>query len=327
MSSTATTPNMKVTLVGASGAIGMPLSLLLKMNSTITELALYDVKQARVPVAGVAADSSHINSPAKVKGYAGPTELEAALTGSKVIVCTAGIAQKPGMSRDDLFNVNAGIMRDLATSFAKYAPEAVVCILSNPETALVPITAEVYKKAGVYDSRKIVGITTLDVTRARTFYAEATGMDVEKVDVPVVGGHGGCAILPLFSKATPYVKLDEESIDELDDHVQNAVTEVVDALAGAGSASLSMAYSAAQFVDIVIRGLKGESHTACAYVNEPYEDVQFFAHICTFGQEGVEKVEKLVDLTPHEQKRMVETLEKLREDIKRGTDFMIDCCE
>ncbi|KAF4672148.1 hypothetical protein FOL47_000866 [Perkinsus chesapeaki] len=316
------TTGMKVTLVGASGAIGMPLSLLLKMNTMITDLALYDVKQARVPVAGVAADDSHINSPAKVKGYAGPEQIEAALTGANVIVCTAGIAQKPGMSRDDLFNVNAGIMRDLATAFAKYAPKAVVCILSNPETCLVPITAEVYKKAGVYDSRKIVGITTLDVTRARTFYAEATGLDVEKVDVPVVGGHGGCAILPLFSKATPYVKLDEDTINKLDEHVQNAVTEVVDALAGAGSASLSMAYSAAQFVDIVIRGLKGESHTACAYVNEPYEDVQFFAHICVFGPNGVEKVEKLDNLSPHEKERMGETLAKLREDIKRGLDFI-----
>eukprot|EP00453_Perkinsus_chesapeaki_P001300 CAMPEP_0185916008 /NCGR_PEP_ID=MMETSP0924C-20121207/2974_1 /TAXON_ID=321610 /ORGANISM="Perkinsus chesapeaki, Strain ATCC PRA-65" /LENGTH=104 /DNA_ID=CAMNT_0028640567 /DNA_START=50 /DNA_END=361 /DNA_ORIENTATION=+ len=104
------------------------------------------------------------------------------------------------MTRDDLFSVNARIMRDLAFKFARYAPKALVCIMSNPETALVPITCDVFKQVGVFDKRKIMGLMSLDVTRARTFYAEASGQDVEKVDVPVIGGHGGCAILALTLK-------------------------------------------------------------------------------------------------------------------------------
>ncbi|KAF4695128.1 hypothetical protein FOZ60_005866 [Perkinsus olseni] len=317
--------NMKVTLIGASGAIGKPLSMLLKINPLITELALYDVHQARIPVPGIAADNSHINTPAKVRGYVDPEHLPEAVTGSSVIVVCAGIAQKPGMSREDLFGVDAGIMRDIATTCAKYAPNAIMCIMSNPETSLVPLTAEIYKKAGVYDRKKLLGITTLDVTRARTFYAEATGLDVEKVDVPVVGGHGGCAILALFSHATPYVKLDEKTIEALDEHVQTAVTEVVDALAGAGSASLSMAYSAAELVDVVIRGLKGGQHTsACAYVNWPYQGCDFFAQVTNFGPHGIEGVQKIDNLSPFEEKRMAESVEKVKEDVKKGVEYAAD---
>ncbi|EER15372.1 malate dehydrogenase, putative [Perkinsus marinus ATCC 50983] len=334
MSSTTTCKNtMKVTLIGASGAIGMSLSLLLKLNPLITELALYDVHQARIPVPGIAADNSHINTPAKVRGYVDAEHLPEAVTGSNVIIVCAGIAQKPGMSREDLFGVDAGIMRDIATTCAKYAPNAMMCIMSNPETSLVPLTAEIYKKAGVYDRKKLLGITTLDVTRARTFYAEATGLDVEKVHVPVVGGHGGCAILALFSHATPFVKLDENTIKALDEHVQTAVTEVVDALAGAGSASLSMAYSAAEFIDTVIRGLqqqgggdyqqqKKATPSACAYVNWPYQGCEFFAQVTNFGPEGIEGVQPIDNLSPFEEKRMVETVNKVKGDVEKGMAYV-----
>ena len=94
---------VKVTVLGASGGIGQPLSLLLKLNTTVTNLALYDL----VNTPGVAADLDHINTPAKVKGYLQKDNngLEHAVTGSHLIVIPAGIPRKPGMTRDDLFKV------------------------------------------------------------------------------------------------------------------------------------------------------------------------------------------------------------------------------
>ena len=88
----------------AGGGIGQPLSLLLKMNKLVTELALYDI--AGTP--GVAADLSHCNTPVTVSAYTGDEELEACLTGADLVIIPAGIPRKPGMSRDDLFNTNAG---------------------------------------------------------------------------------------------------------------------------------------------------------------------------------------------------------------------------
>lgn len=78
--------------------------------------------------------------------------------------------------------------------------QAVIAIISNPVNSTVPITAEVMKAAGVYDKRKVLGVTTLDVVRANTFVAEAKGLAVQDVDVPVVGGHAGVTILPILSQ-------------------------------------------------------------------------------------------------------------------------------
>lgn len=78
--------------------------------------------------------------------------------------------------------------------------QAILNIISNPVNSTVPIAAETLKKLGVYDKRKVLGVTTLDVVRAKTFYAEKKGLDVSKVDVPVIGGHAGVTILPLFSQ-------------------------------------------------------------------------------------------------------------------------------
>ncbi|KAF4755987.1 hypothetical protein FOZ62_008616 [Perkinsus olseni] len=311
----------KVALLGASGGIGQPLALLLKMNPMITELALYDIPQARTPAAGVAEDVSHINTPAQVKGYAGLEEIEAALTGSDVVIITAGVPRKPGMTRDDLFNINAGIVRDLAKASAQYAPKAMLLIVTNPVNSTVPIAAEVYKKAGVYDHRKVIGVSLLDVTRANTFVAEKFGLDVSKVDVPVIGGHAGVTIMPVFSQCTPEIKIDHDTVLALDDHVQNAGTDVVNAKAGAGSATLAMALAAAKFADVAIRGLRGSTTTACAFVNVPYGDVSFFAYKCDFGPEGLQKVHEIKNLNEHETKRIKEVCDKLKGDIQRGVDF------
>lgn len=82
--------------------------------------------------------------------------------------------------------------------------QAIVGIISNPVNSTVPIAAEVFKAAGTYDPKKLLGVTTLDVVRANTFVAEAKGLDVKDVDVPVVGGHAGTTILPLLSQVNAH---------------------------------------------------------------------------------------------------------------------------
>jgi malate dehydrogenase len=195
-------------VLGAAGGIGQPLALLLKASTQVGELSLYDVANT----AGVAADLSHIATPVKVKGYTGPAELGAALTGCQVVVIPAGaprraapprsplpprsrrarrrhhiygrprgpppnrlssrpsshtrhppptpslpnqtppnppgVPRKPGMTRDDLFNINAGIVATLAEGVARHCPDAWVLIISNPVNSTVPIAAEVFKRAG-----------------------------------------------------------------------------------------------------------------------------------------------------------------------------------
>ncbi|KAF4755755.1 hypothetical protein FOZ62_019136, partial [Perkinsus olseni] len=101
----------------------------------------------------------------------------------------------------------------------------------------------------------------------------------------------------------------------------NAGTDVVNAKAGAGSATLAMALAAAKFADVAIRGLRGSTTTACAFVNVPYGDVSFFAYKCDFGPEGLQKVHEIKNLNEHETKRIKEVCDKLKGDIQRGVDF------
>ncbi|CAL1298985.1 unnamed protein product [Larinioides sclopetarius] len=150
------------------------MSLLIKQSPLVSHLSLYDI--AHTP--GVAADLSHINTGAVVTGHMGPEQLEllifqACLTKCDVVVIPAGVPRKPGMTRDDLFNTNASIVRDLATACAKYCPKAMICIISNPVNSTVPIASEILKKHNVYDPKRIFGVTTLDVVRANAFIAEA----------------------------------------------------------------------------------------------------------------------------------------------------------
>jgi len=104
------------------------------------------------------------------------------------------------MTRDDLFTKNASIVRDLAEACAKYCPGANLLIIANPVNSTVPIVAEIFKKHKVFNPKRLFGVTTLDVTRARTFVAEAKGVDVNTIDIPVIGGHAGKTILPLLSQ-------------------------------------------------------------------------------------------------------------------------------
>lgn len=120
------------------------------------------------------------------------------------------------MSRDDLFNINAGIVRDLVKGIAEHCPKAFVLIISNPVNSTVPIAAEILTAAGVFDPKKLFGVTTLDVVRAETFAGEVTGTkDASKTQIPVIGGHSGETIVPLFSQAKPAVNIPEDKLDDL----------------------------------------------------------------------------------------------------------------
>merc|ERR1719230_1425201 len=131
----------KCSVLGAAGGIGQPLSLLLKINPRVTALTCYDV----APVTpGVAVDLSHISSNASCEGFKGD-DLKKALEGSDVVVIPAGVPRKPGMTRDDLFSINAGIVKTLVTGCAEACPKACILVISNPVNSTVPIAAEVLK--------------------------------------------------------------------------------------------------------------------------------------------------------------------------------------
>jgi len=317
--STSTQRNGKVAVCGASGGIGQPLSLLLKASPHVTELSLYDI----VHTPGVAADLSHIDTAAPVRGYNGPEQLKDALKGAEIVIIPAGVPRKPGMTRDDLFNTNASIVRDLAQACAEVCPKALVGIISNPVNSTVPIASEVFQKAGVYDPNRIFGVSTLDIVRANAFIAEAKNLDPTKVNVPVVGGHSGVTIIPLISQAKPSVEFSKDKLKALTERIQEAGTEVVKAKAGAGSATLSMAYAGARFTFALCRALKGEPNIVeCAYVRSNITEAKYFSTPLLIGPNGIQKNLGLGKLSDFESELLAKAIPELKKNIQTGEDFI-----
>ncbi|KAJ6578896.1 NAD-malate dehydrogenase [Mycena vulgaris] len=330
---------VKAVVLGAAGGIGQPLSLLLKTNPHITSLGLFDI----VNTPGVAADLSHIATPAVVVGRLPPDDgLKEVLTGAEVVVIPAGVPRKPGVTRDDLFKINAGIVKDLATGIASFAPKAFVLVISNPVNSTVPIVAEVFKKHGVYDPKRIFGVTTLDVVRASTFVAEILGKPGASPDVvvPVIGGHSGVTIVPLLSQSTHALPSDisADAFAALVKRIQFGGDEVVKAKDGAGSATLSMAYAGAEFAGKIIRAIKGEKGIVApsfvalkadpaggaALTKELGAELEFFSSNIELGPEGVAKIFPLGKITAQEAELVKAAIPELTTNIKTGVTYVLE---
>ena len=308
---------MKVCVLGAAGGIGQPLSLLLKLQLPAgSELALYDLAPF---TPGVAVDLSHIPTDVRVTGHVGDDDASA-MQDADIVVIPAGVPRKPGMTRDDLFNVNAGIVRKLIGTGTKSCPNACFAIVTNPVNSTVPIAAEVLRAAGVYDKRKLFGVTTLDVIRSNTFVAQTLGKSTDEVNVNVIGGHSGVTILPLLS-SIPGVELSQADIEALTPRIQEAGTEVVEAKAGAGSATLSMAQAAARFTLSLVAALNGETVTECCYVQTGDDSSSFHAQPVVLGKDGVDSIPQLPLLSDYEQKLLGEMRATLDGNISKGIEF------
>ena len=247
---------MKVAVLGAAGGIGQALALLLKTQlPSGSELSLYDI----APVTpGVAVDLSHIPTDVKIKGFSGE-DATPALEGADVVLISAGVARKPGMDRSDLFNVNAGIVKNLVQQIAKTCPQA------------------------------CVGVMT---------------------------------ILPSLSQI-PGVSFSEQEVADLTKRIQNAGTEVVEAKAGGGSATLSMGQAAARFGLSLVRAMQGEKGVVeCAYVEGDGQYARFFSQPLLLGKNGVEQRQSIGKLSAFEQQALEGMLDTLKKDIALGEDFV-----
>ncbi|CRK85603.1 Malate dehydrogenase [Candidatus Providencia siddallii] len=310
---------MKITILGAAGGIGQALSLLLKNQlSSGSELSLYDISSS---IIGIAADLNHIPTNVKVFGFFGKN-IKHALKESNIVIISAGVSRKPGMKRADLFYINSNIISKLIENIINICPNTLICIITNPINTTVVIAAEILKKAGVYDKKKLLGITTLDIIRSNTFVSELKNKNAKEIEVLVIGGHSETTILPLLSHLEK-IHLTDEEIIILTKRIQNAGTEIVKAKSGNGSATLSMGYAAARLCLSVIRGMQGEKNIIeCVYTEGDRKYARFFAQPVMFGKNGIEKYLQIGNLSSFEKKILKNMLKTLKSDIKLGEEFI-----
>lgn len=190
----------------------------------------------------------------------------------------------------------------------------------------VPITAEVLKAKGVYNPKRLFGVTTLDVVRASRFISQVKGSDPANENITVVGGHAAATIVPLPSQAGH--NLEGAERDEYTKRVQYGGDEVVQAKGGAGSATLSMAMAAARFAESLLKAKAGEKGVIePAFVDSPlYKDqgCDFFATNVELGPSGVEKIHPVGKVTEYEQTLLDACIKDLKGNIVKGVKFAKD---
>lgn len=178
------------------------------------------------------------------------------------------------------------------------------------------------KQKKVYDPKRLFGVTTLDVVRARTFIAAAKGVDVNKQTVPVIGGHAGTTIVPLISQASGSPKFTDAERDALTQRIMFGGDEVVKAKAGGGSATLSMAYAGAEFADSIMSALDGKKGvTECTFVESTVTAAKFFSSPVTLGKDGVDTIHGYGTVNAYEQKLIDDMLPDLISQADKGFEW------
>jgi malate dehydrogenase len=238
-----------------------------------------------------------------------------ATAGSDIVIITAGLARKPGMSRDDLMKTNAGIVSSCASEAVKHSPNTIFIIVSNP----LDIMCSVALKATGLPSHRVIGMAgVLDTARFRAFIAEAANVSVEDIQALVLGGHGD-SMVPVLSCTTisgiPVTQfIPKDKLDEIVTRTRNGGIEIVNLLK-TGSAYYAPAASTIQMAESILRDKKRVLPCA-AYLTGQYGLKDLYCGVpVVLGKDGIERILE-IPLTPEEKS----ALEKSAADVKANLE-------
>ncbi|HEX6252147.1 MAG TPA: malate dehydrogenase [Gemmatimonadaceae bacterium] len=235
--------------------------------------------------------------------------------GSEIVVITAGIARKPGMSRDDLLNTNAGIVKDVAQNIRRTSPDAILIIVSNP----LDVMSWVAKEVTGFPRERVLGMAgVLDTARYRAFLAEALDVSVRDIQAMVLGGHGD-TMVPLVSYTSvsgiPVRQLlDQAALDAIVDRTRNGGAEIVKHLK-TGSAYYAPSAASVQMVESIVLDQKRVLPCAAWLEGEYGLSGLFLGVPCKLGRGGLEKILE-VELTPGERAALEKSAEAVREPMR-----------
>jgi malate dehydrogenase len=297
----------KIALIGA-GNIGGVLAEQIAYRE-LADVVLFDIVEGlpQGKALDIAEGAPLVGSDARVTG----TNDYADIAGAELVIITAGLARKPGMSRDDLLAKNLEIMKSVAKGVKQHAPKAHVIVISNPLDAMV----YTFKEISGFPKQRVVGMAgILDSTRFRTFVAWELGVSVRDVTALVLGGHGDSMVpLPRYCTVggVPITKLlPADKIAAIVERTKGAGTEVV-GLLKTGSAFVSPAHSAIEMAQAILQDKKRVVACACLLEGEYGVNGLYVGVPCLMGAGGVERVLE-IELDPDERKLFDASVEHVR---------------
>ncbi|MBA4495290.1 malate dehydrogenase [Paenactinomyces guangxiensis] len=299
----------KISVIGA-GFTGATTALMLAQKE-LGDVVLVDIPQAEGPTKGKALDMLEASPVQGFDSVITGTSSYEETANSDVVIITAGIARKPGMSRDDLVSTNAKIMRSVTEQVVKYSPDCIIIVLTNPVDAM---TYEVYRTSGFPKHRVIGQSGVLDTARFRTFVARELNVSVEDVTGFVLGGHGD-DMVPLirysYAGGIPLEKLiPQDRLDAIVERTRKGGGEIVNLL-GNGSAYYAPAAALVQMTEAILKDKK-RILPAIAYLEGEYGYEDMFLGVpVILGGEGLEKVIEL-ELTAEEKQALDRSADSVR---------------
>ncbi|MCH8810580.1 MAG: malate dehydrogenase [Gemmatimonadetes bacterium] len=301
----------KITVVGA-GHVGATCAQRLAEKELAREVVLVDIVEGIPQGKGLDQWES-----APIEGFdshvIGTNDYEEAAD-SDLFIVTAGIARKPGMSRDDLLKTNAGIVESVSKEIARVAPESIIIMVSNP----LDVMAYVAMKASGFPRERVIGMAgVLDTARYRSFISLELGVSVEDIQALVLGGHGD-TMVPLVSYTTisgiPLTQfLGSERIEALLERTRKGGAEIVAHLK-TGSAYYAPSAAAAQMAEAIVKD-KRRILPCSAYLEGEYGHEGIFLGVpCQLGEGGLQKIIE-VELTESETEALANSAKAVRETI------------
>ncbi|QTN00052.1 malate dehydrogenase [Sediminibacillus dalangtanensis] len=305
----------KVSVIGG-GFTGATTALMLAQKE-LSDIVLVDIPDMEDPTKGKALDMLEASPvqgfDAKITGTADYKDTE----GSDLVIITAGIARKPGMSRDDLVNTNAKIMKSVTKEIVKYSPDTSIIVLTNPVDAM---TYTVFKESGFPKNRVIGQSGVLDTARFRTFVAEELNLSVKDITGFVLGGHGD-DMVPLirysYAGGIPLEKLiSRDRLEEIVARTRTGGGEIVNLL-GNGSAYYAPAASLTVMAEAILKDQR-RVLPSIAYLEGEYGYSDIFLGVPTIiGGNGLEDIIEL-DLLDDEKA----ALDKSAEAVKKVLEIL-----
>ncbi|MET2869924.1 MULTISPECIES: malate dehydrogenase [Exiguobacterium] len=299
----------KISVIG-SGFTGATTALYLAQRE-LGDVVLLDMEEKVGPTKGKALDMQETAPIQGFDSWVTGTSDYADTADSDVVVITAGIARKPGMSRDDLVATNANVMRSVVKEIARYSPDAILIVLTNPVDAM---TYAAFKESGFPKERVIGQSGVLDTARFRTFVAQELNVSVKDVSGFVLGGHGD-DMVPLvrysYAGGIPLEKLiPHERIEQIVERTRKGGGEIVQLL-GDGSAYYAPAAAIVEMVEAIVKDQR-RILPAIAYLEGEYGFHDLYLGVPTIlGKHGIEQVLEL-DLTDEEKAALSRSADSVR---------------
>ena len=302
----------KITVVGA-GNVGATTAQRLAEKALARQVVMVDVVDGVPQGKGLDQWES-----APIEGFDSRvigTNDYAASAGSAIVVVTAGIARKPGMSRDDLVKTNAGIVKQVAEQIKRTSPNAIIIMVSNP----LDVMAYVALKVTGFPRHRVIGMAgVLDTARYRSFLAEALDVSVRDIQAMVLGGHGD-TMVPLISYTTvsgiPVTQLlDRAKLDAIVDRTRTGGAEIVKYLK-TGSAYYAPSAAAVQMCEAIVLDQKRVLPCAAWLEGEYGMSGLFLGVPCKLGKGGIEQILQ-VELTGDERTALAKSADAVREPMK-----------